>query len=222
MIRGFIFDLDGTLADTIDDIGWSVNRMLEGRGFPLLQRADHLANINNGAFRLIQRSIPENYRADEEFVRGCLREYESFYSTHHDVDTYAYDGVSEALKRLSSEGYLLSVLSNKQDAYVKSIVKKLFPDVHFVCTCGQTELPTKPDPTSAFVIAEKMGLSPDEVAFVGDSQVDIMTAKNAGMYPVGVAWGYRPAETLVSEGAKVIINDGKELALLSEKVPFMR
>lgn len=217
MIKALIFDLDGTLADTIDDIGWAVNRMLEARGFPTLERKDHLANINNGAFKLIQRSIPENYREDEDFVRSCLREYESFYSVHYDVETYAYSGISEALSRLSEDGYLLSVLSNKQDAYVKSIVEKLFPDIAFVCVCGQTELPTKPDPTAALIIAEKMGLQPSEIAFVGDSQVDITTAKNAGMYPVGVSWGYRPEEALASEGARLIVAEGKELSELPFK-----
>ena len=217
MVRGFIFDLDGTLADTIDDIGWAVNRMLEARGFPTLCRADHLANINNGAFKLVQRSIPENYRTDEDFVRRCLREYESFYSVHYDVETYAYAGVFDALSLLAEGGYPLAVLSNKQDAYVKSIVKKLFPDIPFICVCGQTELPTKPDPTAALIIEEKMGLNPYEIAFVGDSQVDIITARNAGMYPVGVAWGYRPAEALTAEGAKVIITDGKEISELPQK-----
>ena len=217
MIKALIFDLDGTLADTIDDIGWAVNRMLEDYGFPMLRRADHLANINNGAFKLIQRSIPENYRVDEDFVRRCLRSYESYYSVHYDVETYAYNGVREALSALSRRGYLLSVLSNKQDAYVKNIVDKIFFDIPFVCAQGQTELPTKPDPTAPLLIAERMGLSPTEIAFVGDSQVDILTAKNAGMYPVGVSWGYRPAELLIAEGARVIAEDGQALALLPEK-----
>lgn len=217
MIRGFIFDLDGTLADTIDDIGWAVNRMLEGRGFPLLERAEHLANINNGAFKLIQRSIPENYRVSEDFVRQCLREYESFYSVHHDVETYAYSGISEVLSSLLEKGYRLSVLSNKQDAYVKSIVAKLFPDITFVCACGQTELPTKPDPTVPLIIAERMGLQPSEIAFVGDSQVDILTAKNSGMHPIGVSWGYRPAELLLDTGAEAIVTEASELVRIPEK-----
>ena len=216
MIRGFIFDLDGTLADTIDDIGWAVNRMLEARGFPLLCRADHIANINNGAFKLIQRSIPENYRADEDTVRACLSEYEQFYSVHFDVETYAYSGVKEALLNLSKSGYPLAILSNKQDAYVKSIATKIFSDIPFVCACGQSALPTKPDPTAALMIADRMGLAPDEIAFVGDSQVDILTAKNAGMYPVGVAWGYRPPEMLTKEGAKVIVSEGEALSFLPQ------
>lgn len=217
MVKALIFDLDGTLADTIDDIGWAVNRMLESRGFPTLERKDHLANINNGAFKLIQRSIPENYRSDEAFVRSCLTEYESFYSVHYDVETYAYCGVAEALASLAENGYKLAVLSNKQDAYVKSIVKKIFPQIPFICACGQTELPTKPDPTSAIMIAERMGLAPNEIAFVGDSQVDIKTAVNAGMYPVGVAWGYRPPETLIAEGATVIVSKGEDLSDLPQK-----
>ncbi len=216
MIRGFIFDLDGTLADTIDDIGWSVNRMLEERGFPTLERKDHLANINNGAFKLIQRSIPEIYRDDEALVRLCLREYEAYYSVHYAVDTYAYSGVARVLRDFANAGYRLAVLSNKQDVYVKNIVEKLFPDVPFTAVCGQTELPTKPDPTSTLMIAEKMGLAPDEIAFVGDSQVDVATARNAGMLPVAVAWGYRPVSALIAEGAVITVSDAEELSLLPE------
>lgn len=216
MIKAMIFDLDGTLADTIDDIGWSVNRMLEERGFPTLTRADHLANINNGAFKLIQRSIPEIYREDEAFVRSCLAEYEKFYSTHYAVDTYIYPALARVLRDFSNAGYRLAVLSNKQDAYVKNIVAKLFPEIPFVCAQGQTELPTKPDPTAALMIAERLGLAPSEIAFVGDSQVDVATAKNAGMVPVAVAWGYRPAAVLAEAGAEVIVSDAEELSCLPE------
>jgi len=217
MIRGFIFDLDGTLADTIDDIGWSINCMLADRGFPTLVREEHLAHINNGAYKLVERSIPEIYRGDESFVRACLRDYESYYSRHYDIETYAYPGVGEAIASLSKMGYALGVLSNKQDAYVKSIIKKLFGDISFALVCGQVEsLPTKPDPTAALLMAKKMGLSPSETAFVGDSPVDIATAKNAGMYPVGVAWGYRSAESLRDEGARRLVYDGSELLKLTE------
>ena len=218
MIKGFIFDLDGTLADTIDDIGWSVNRMLEERGFPTLERKDHLANINNGAFKLIQRSIPEIYRGDEEFVRSCLREYESYYSQHYAVETYAYPDVDRVLTELANAGYRLAVLSNKQDRYVKSIVEKLFPNIPFTVACGQTELPTKPDLTVPLIIAEQMGLAPDEIAFVGDSQVDVLTAKNAGMLPVAVTWGYRSAQTLADEGAEILVSDAEALSFLPKSL----
>ena len=218
MIKGFIFDLDGTLADTIDDIGWSVNRMLEERGFPTLERRDHLANINNGAFKLIQRSIPEIYRGDETFVRSCLKEYESYYSEHYAVETYAYPELDHVLAELANAGYRLAVLSNKQDRYVKNIVEKLFPHIPFIAVCGQTELPTKPDPTAPLMIAEKMGLAPSEIAFVGDSQVDVATAKNAGMLPVAVTWGYRPANALVDEGAEFLVSDAEELSFLPKSL----
>ena len=216
MIKALIFDLDGTLADTIDDIGWAVNRMLSENGFPTLERADHLANINNGAFQLIRRSLPEQYREDEPFVRARLKEYEKWYSEHYAVDTYAYEGVKESLSALAEKGYKLSILSNKQDTYVKSIAEKIFTDIPFTCARGQSDLPTKPNPTSALMIAEKMGVLPCETAFIGDSQVDITTAKNAGMHPVGVNWGYRPAELLISEGAKLIIKSGLDLQAIPE------
>lgn len=217
MIKGFIFDLDGTLADTIDDIGWAVNRMLSSHGFPLLERKDHLANINNGAFQLIRRSLPEEHRESEDFVRSCLSEYEAKYAEHYIIDTYAYAGIPEILCKLSHAGYSLAVLSNKQDKFVKDIVSELFPNIPFAEARGQTELPTKPNPTSALVLAEKMNLAPKEIAFVGDSQVDIRTAINAGMYPVGVTWGYRPKELLVAEGARLTVDTPDQLINLLAK-----
>lgn len=218
MIKALIFDLDGTLADTIDDIGWAVNKMLAARGFPTLTRADHLANINNGAFQLIKRSVPKEYRENEPFVKECLSEYEREYSTHYAIDTKAYDGAKEALLRLANKGCRLAVLSNKQDGYVKKIIDTLFPEVPFEEVMGQTELPTKPDPTVPLIIAKNLGVLPRETAFVGDSQVDIKTALNAGMRPVGVAWGYRSTELLIREGAELIIDTPPRISDITELI----
>ncbi|MBR2460452.1 MAG: HAD family hydrolase [Clostridia bacterium] len=211
MIKALIFDLDGTLADTIDDIGWSVNRMLSSHGFPTLEREDHIAHINNGAFQLIRRSLPEDMREDVEFIRSSLAEYEAEYSGHYIVATSLYPGIKDILSKLHRMGIKLSVLSNKQDRYVKDIIKALLPEIPFCSVQGQGELPTKPDPTSALTIAQAMRISPREIAFVGDSPVDIQTARNAGMLPVGVSWGYRPRAQLIAEGAFLTVDSAEEL-----------
>lgn len=212
MFKAVIFDLDGTLADTIDDIGYSINQMLELHGFPKLTRKEHLANINNGAFQLVRRSLPENYRENEDFIRSCLAEYEHFYDAHHMCETVAYDGISDVLTILSKSEVKLAVLSNKQDGYVKDIISTLFPSIKFGAVYGMLDLPAKPDPSSALKIANELKVLPSEVAFVGDSHVDMMTAKNAGMYPIGVSWGYRDEQLLKENGACLICHNARELS----------
>lgn len=214
MIRAVIFDLDGTLADTIDDIGYSINQMLALHSFPLLDRNGHLGNINHGAVELVRRSLPANKQSDAELVALCLKEYESFYSVHHMCDTVLYDGIHAALSELSADGILLAVLSNKQDGYVKDIISALFGDIDFKAVCGMSDLPAKPDPSSALKIAEKLCLKPDEIAFVGDSHVDMQTARNAGMYPIGVSWGYRSKQILLENGALTICETPSDISAL--------
>ncbi len=217
MLKAVIFDLDGTLADTIDDIGASLNRMLALHGFPVLSRDGVIRNINHGPYELVKRSLPCELRDDETLVRQYLSEYDAFYGEHYMCDTRPYPGIREALARLEGEGLGLAVLSNKQDAYVKKIIATLFPDIGFREIRGVGELPPKPEPTSALLIAEKLGAKPYEVAFVGDSHIDMLTACNAGMYPVGVCWGYRSEQVLTENGARLLCHEPSRLAFLREE-----
>lgn len=214
MIRAIIFDLDGTLADTIDDIGYSINQMLALHGFPSLDRNGHLENINRGAVELVRRSLPSDKQSDAEFVTLCLKEYEGFYSVHHMCDTVPYDGIHAALSELNAAGIRLAVLSNKQDCYVKDIISALFGDIIFEAVCGMSDLPAKPDPSSALKIAERLCLRPEEIAFVGDSHIDMQTARNAGMYPVGVCWGYRSKQVLLENGALTLCEAPSDISAL--------
>ena len=212
MIKSIIFDLDGTLANTIEDITDGLNGMLNELGFSTVTVAQTLENINNGALELVRRSLPEDKR-DDGFARYAKTVYEKYYAKCYNCKTYADKGVTEALKELALQGITLCVLSNKQDPFVKEIVKKLFADVPFAYVCGQSDrFPTKPDPTSVNYIMSKLGVSPDECAFVGDSGVDIKTAKNASLHPVGVSWGYRSVDVLNDEGAALIINNTASLS----------
>lgn len=210
MIKAIIFDLDGTLADTLDDITSALNGMLIEFGFPSITRKQTLANINNGAFELVRRSIPEGYR-DDKFVSEAKKVYEKYYSSYYCETTHPYDGIHAALKHLQDCNVILSVLSNKQDEFVKVIVKKLFPDIHFAYVIGQGPFPTKPDPTSVNFIINNIGVKKSETALVGDSNIDMITAKKAEVIPIGVDWGYRSREILIDNGASHIVSFPNEL-----------
>ena len=206
-----IFDLDGTLADTLITIRDGVNMAMSQNGFSCRTYDEVRRAIGNGAVELIRRTVPEEFRNDEETVNRVYADYNRAYGEiFADIDG-CYPFVSEALHELCNRGYTIAVLSNKPDPLVKSIIKKLFADGVFKIAQGQTELPRKPDPTVPLMIAEQLGFEPKMVAFIGDSDVDIFTGKNAGMLSVGCSWGYRDLDVLEKAGADIIINSPTEL-----------
>ena len=205
-----IFDLDGTLAYTIDDITTAVNGMLTRLGYKNRTKTEVLKFINNGARELIRRALPKNVQDSELIIDTALALYEEEYAICYCEKTVPYDGIIEMLRALKKKGYKLAVLSNKQDAYVKKIVDLLFEDGFISYAQGQRQdLPKKPDPTAPRMIAELFAVDTDDCAFIGDSEVDVLTAKNADMTAIGCSWGYRPAESLTD--ADVIANDPREL-----------
>ncbi len=212
--RLLIFDLDGTIADTIYSIRDGVNMAMKKYGFPERDYEQTRTAIGNGARELIRLSLPVDKRGDSELIDRVLADYDRFYGlTYANVDG-TYKGVDTAIKTLIERGYKIAVLSNKQDAYVKKIVALLFPDGEISSAMGQTALPKKPDPTVPLMIASEFGVLPDECAFIGDSDVDVLTAKNAGMYSVAVTWGYRPKNELTD--ADALVDTGGELLALFE------
>ena len=206
-----MLDLDGTIADTIESIREAVNLTLLPYGYPARSYEEIRCAIGNGARNLIRRSLPPEAAADEETVLRIFREYDARYGDTYDHIDGCYEGMSEALHTLHDKGYTLAVLSNKQDLYVKRIVSLLFADGIVAFAQGQTDLPIKPDPTAPLAIAESLGFLPEETAFIGDSDVDILTAKNAHMMSVGCSWGYRGRENLVAAGADHVIDHPSEL-----------
>ena len=204
-----IFDLDGTLADTLITIRDSVNMALEKHGLPPRTYDEVMWAIGNGARELMRRSVPAELSTDGDFIDRIYEDYtEAYNKTFANIDG-CYPFVSEVLHTLKERGYTLAVLSNKPDFYTKRIVEALFSDGTVSFAAGQTSLPRKPDPTVPLMIAERFGVSPQECAFIGDSDVDVMTAKNSGMTAVACSWGYRPKEAL--QDADYIIDDAREL-----------
>ncbi len=205
--RYFIFDLDGTLANTISDITAGLNLTMLQLGFPTFGDEKTLQNINRGARELVRGCIPKRYYDDEAFVSRVLKMYTENYSKVYLQSTSLYPSVLEGIRYLRENGAMLAVYSNKQDLQVKEICAKLFPKNTFAVTLGYSgEFPHKPCPDGALYIASLFGAEPFETVIVGDSDIDMRLADNAGMHKVGVGWGYRSGELLLSCGAEMIIN----------------
>ncbi len=205
MIKGIIFDLDGTLADTMGDLQTAMNSMLSFLGYSERSRTDLVQAINNGAREFVRRSLPKDVQNVDFILSSAIKQYEKEYSKCYLEKTAPYDGIEAMLMDLKAKGIKLAVLSNKQDKFVKDIVYKLFDKKTFTVVEGHDKLPTKPNPTSTLAIAKSMGVKPTECLFVGDSDVDIKTAQNAGMRSVGVCWGYRGQEVLENADATFVI-----------------
>ena len=212
MIKAAIFDLDGTLLDTMNDLLTAMNRMLRELNFPERTYDELLCFINRGARMFVGRSLPEGSikSFDDPLVDRALAVYARHYKECCLDTTHPFEGVPEAVAALRAAGVRVGVLSNKQDAFVKETIAKLYPGA-FDTVNGQLDLPEKPDPAPALAVAAKLGVKPEECAFIGDSDIDIKTGVNSGMLPVGVTWGYRSEECLLEAGAKLIVHRPEDL-----------
>ncbi len=213
-LKAFIFDLDGTLLDTIEDIKDSMNLVLEKRGFPVHNTEFYKEAVGEGTEKLVIDSLPEDKR-DEKTVKECLYELKENYSKMWANKTSPYEGIPEILNTLINKGIIVSILSNKDDKFTKAMVKYFFPDYNFAFVFGSRDgLPKKPSPEVPLYIAEKTGILPENYAFVGDSSFDIKTGKNANMFSIGVSWGFKPIETLVESGAELIVETPDQILAL--------
>ncbi len=206
-----IFDLDGTICDTIPDLTTGINVMRAHYGLPPFGEDDVRKHINNGADLLTRRCLPDDFPADRF---GEAKEvYLAAYSECYMQKTSRYPGMTEAITAIRSKGIKTAVFSNKGDMHVRNLVGALYPSL-FDFTLGDGIYPVKPDPAGAKAIAARFGCPAEKCVFTGDSHVDMMTAKNAGMFPIGVSWGYRPPELLREYGAGAIARSPAELASL--------
>ena len=209
MIKAAILDFDGTLANTLPDLKITINLTRETYGLSPVTEDDVLLHVNNHMPVFIRRMIPE--LNDEALWDEALQRYYAFYDDHYLSETVPYPGVVELLAKLKACGVKLAVMSNKNHSHITKMVAALFPDT-FDCAWGTIpEVPAKPNPARAFLIAQELGVDISEIAFIGDSDLDMLTACNAKAVPVGVAWGYRPADVLRANGAAFTPENADEL-----------
>ncbi|MBN2402241.1 MAG: HAD family hydrolase [Spirochaetes bacterium] len=209
--KAIIFDLDGTLLDTIQDLGDSMNDTLKSMGYPVHDIQTYLQLVGNGVENLVTRALPPDIKS-EELVKRCVSNFRNIYSDNWTKKTKAYGGIPELLNKLKANQIQTAVLSNKLHVFTVQMVQHFFGSDYFNDVRGEMPgIPKKPDPSAALVIAEKLSSNPAQMIFVGDSGTDMQTAVNAGMYPVGVLWGYRSKDDLTRYGAKQIIDKPEKL-----------
>lgn len=203
--KAAIFDMDGTLTDTLEDLADSVNEMLEHYNLPRRTIDEVRMFVGNGARKLMERALETT---DEKFVNDALEYYNSCYSRHLLNKTKPYSGIVELLTELQSKNIPVAICTNKQHFAAVELAKKIFPAINFAEVIGDAK---KPNPARALEITAKIGVTPEEVAYFGDTAVDMKTAVNAGFLPVGVTWGFRPESELQENGAKIIVHHADEI-----------
>ncbi len=210
MVQAVLFDLDGTLTNTLEDIAFAMNRALRLHGLPEHPVAAYRYMVGDGARVLARRAVGE--RAD--MAETMFREYQAYYQEHNLDRTQPYEGIVQLLESLQQKGVKLCVFSNKPHGDTCRVVEHFFPQIRFAVVRGQIEgVPVKPDPAGALAVAEAIGVAPEDFLYLGDTNVDMRCARNAGMHPIGVTWGFREAEELLEAGAEQLLHHPMELEM---------
>ena len=206
-----IFDLDGTLLNTIADLAHSTNYALNTLGYPTHEIEKYNFMVGNGINKLFERALPEGEKTEENVLR-VRNEFVPYYDIHNADDSRPYPGIAALLLALQNDGRKIAVASNKYQAATRKLIAHYFPEINFVEVLGQREgIPAKPDPSIVNDIIATAGVTKEEVLYVGDSNVDMQTAHNAGVTAVGVAWGFRPRTELEALHPAHIIEKAEEL-----------
>lgn len=209
-IKAVLFDLDGTINNTVNDIAASGNYALAKHGFPTHPADSFKLFAGSGTYIMLQRAMPNEHKNDGS-VELIIDDYLAHYSVHSMDTTAPYDGIRELIDEVKARGYKMAVVTNKPDAVAKQLLEDMFPG-KFDIVVGQMDgMPVKPDPAMPLMAMKELGVAADECVFVGDSGVDIETGKNSGAYPIGVLWGFRGREELLDSGAKELIEKPSEL-----------
>ena len=210
MIKGIIFDVDGTTLSTLYDIQESLNVVLRKNGYPEKTYDEVRLGIGRGSRNLVKDSLPKDI--DDETIDKLTDDYINIYKNNYNILTKPYEGIKEVLNELEAKKIKLAINSNKPDEITKKLIEYHFPGNIFVSIIGSRKgVPNKPDPYSANEIVEIMGLDKSEILYIGDSDSDVKTAKNAKIKCVGCLWGFRDLETLKQAGANYIISNPKEI-----------
>lgn len=213
-----IFDLDGTLVDSLDDLADSANATLHVHGFPVHAVEAYRYFVGDGSRKLMERILPKEHAGDTAFVSNFMAAYKDCYAANLLCKTKPYDGIMEMLEELRRRGVPMAVCTNKHQSAAEEIMGALFPRDMFRMIIGdQDGMPRKPDPQKVLQIMKDLGIARERTAYFGDTSVDMDTAHNAEVFAVGVLWGFRPKEELVAHGADVLLTQPMELF---EKVTF--
>ena len=192
-----LFDLDGTLIDTIEDLGAAVDHALSLRGLPLHSVDEYRRMVGHGVRNLVWQALPEGLRDNDGYLDSCLADFKSYYSEHIDVHTRPYPGIVELLTELQASGVNLAVASNKFQAGTEHLIREFFPEIGFISILGNREgFPLKPDPAIVEEVLRASGVDREMAVMVGDSPTDLKTAANGGIRAIAVSWGYRSASEL--------------------------
>lgn len=209
-----IFDLDGTLLNTIADLATATNQALQHYGYPTHEVEAYRFFVGNGINKLFERALPETERTEENILK-IRSQFVPYYDTHNADLSRPYPGIPELLMTLQQKGIKIAVASNKYQAATRKLIAHYFPEINFVEVLGQREgIPAKPDPSIVNEIKIKAGVDEKEILYAGDSNVDMQTAHNAGVTAVGVAWGFRPRTELEALHPAYIIEKAEELLSL--------
>lgn len=215
MIKALLFDLDGTLVNSLEDLKNSTNFALDKMGFPVHETECYKYFVGDGMAKLIERALPED-KKDKETIQNTLKIFLEHYAQHYVDKTVPYDGIVQLLDELTS--YKLAIISNKNQEMATVVVKKLLGD-KFQIVCGKREnYPTKPDPKLTLEIISELGVKPSECVFIGDSGMDMAVAKNAGCIALGVLWGFRKEDELRENGADYIASAPAEILGVLSKI----
>ena len=207
-----IFDLDGTLLNTIGDLADAVDYVMRSRNLPEHTNAEYRQMVGGGIKRLVERALPEELKRDEAYVEECVTQFRRYYVDNIDQHTIPYEGIHELLHKLQNDGVMIAVASNKFQQGTDRLVAKFFGDINFIAIEGNREgVPLKPDPAIILNILRKANVEPSEAVMVGDSGIDIRTAIASDVDSIGVSWGFRFAEELYDAGAKNVVTTAEEL-----------
>ena len=207
-----IFDLDGTLLNTIADLAQSTNHALQTLGYPTHEESAYNFMVGNGINKLFERALPEGEKTEENIL-GVRREFIPFYDLLNADKSGPYPGIPQLLEQLQEQGVLLAVASNKYQAATAKLVSRYFPNIRFTAVFGQRDgIPVKPDPTIVHDILDIAKVSKEDVLYVGDSGVDMQTAVNAGITACGVTWGFRPRTELEGFHPEHIVDKADAIA----------
>lgn len=207
--KAVIWDLDGTLLDTLEDLMNSVNYGLEGFGMQTITLEMTRRFVGNGVGRLIELAVPKG--TDKETTEKVLARFKGHYEEHSLDKTRPYEGVVDVLKRLKEKGYKMAIVSNKIESAVGELAEKFFEGLIDVAIGETPDIPKKPAPDMIFKALDELGVNKDEAIFIGDSDVDVATGINSGLHMLTVLWGFRDEDELTEAGAKIFIRKPEEI-----------